>query len=86
MKRLIALRKRVQAFGRGSIEFLLSRQPQGARLHPRATGDERMLVVANLSRFVQYVELDLAAHNGSRARRDVRAHAVPHRSATGRTC
>jgi maltose alpha-D-glucosyltransferase/alpha-amylase len=63
MKRLIALRKRLRAFGRGSIEFL---HPNNRRVLAffRAYQNERILVVANLSRFVQYVELDLAAHRG----------------------
>jgi maltose alpha-D-glucosyltransferase/alpha-amylase len=61
MKRLIALRKRYRAFGRGSIEFL---QPSNRKVLAfiRAYKDERILVVANLSRFVQYVELDLSAY------------------------
>jgi maltose alpha-D-glucosyltransferase/alpha-amylase len=63
MKRLIALRKRYQAFGRGSIEFL---HPSNHRVLAfiRVYEQERLLVVANLSRFVQYVELDLSAYKG----------------------
>jgi maltose alpha-D-glucosyltransferase/alpha-amylase len=72
-KRLIALRKRFGAFGRGSIEFLT---PSNSRVlsyvrqwdNPGAVGvssrTERVLVVANLSRFVQYVELDLSKYEG----------------------
>ena len=62
-KRLIALRKRYQAFGRGSIEFL---QPENRRILAfiRQYGDETILVVANLSRFVQHAELDLSAFEG----------------------
>jgi maltose alpha-D-glucosyltransferase / alpha-amylase len=58
-KRLIALRKQFQAFGRGTIEFLT---PSNHRVLAfiRQYGDETILVVANLSRFVQYVELDLS--------------------------
>jgi maltose alpha-D-glucosyltransferase/alpha-amylase len=61
MKRLIALRKRYKAFGRGSLEFL---HPSNRKVLAflRRYGDERILVVANLSRFVQYVELDLAKY------------------------
>jgi maltose alpha-D-glucosyltransferase / alpha-amylase len=64
-KRLIALRKRFHAFGRGSIEFLT---PSNHRVLAfiRHFGDETVLVVANLSRFVQYVELDLAKWKGAR--------------------
>ncbi|MBX6340880.1 MAG: maltose alpha-D-glucosyltransferase, partial [Thermomicrobiaceae bacterium] len=63
MKRLIALRKRYQAFGRGSLEFL---QPENRKVlvFLRRYGDEQILVVANLSRFAQAVELDLSAHRG----------------------
>ncbi|MCU0490812.1 MAG: maltose alpha-D-glucosyltransferase [Chloroflexaceae bacterium] len=63
MKRLIALRKRYKAFGRGSIEFL---QPANRKVlaFTRSYEDERILVVANLSRFVQGVELDLSAFRG----------------------
>jgi len=65
MKRLVALRKRFQAFGRGTIEFL---QPDNPRVLAfiRQFGDETVLVVANLSRFVQYVELDLKRMKGKR--------------------
>ncbi|MBA2570688.1 MAG: putative maltokinase, partial [Chloroflexi bacterium] len=60
MKRLIALRKGHQAFGRGSLEFL---HPDNRKVlaFVRQFGDERILVVANLSRYVQYAELDLSA-------------------------
>ncbi len=58
MKRLIALRKRFQAFGRGTLEFL---RPANTKVLAfiRKFGDERILVVANLSRFVQFAELEL---------------------------
>jgi maltose alpha-D-glucosyltransferase / alpha-amylase len=63
MKRLIALRKRHQAFGRGTLEFL---QPDNRKILAflRHYQNECILVVANLARFVQYVELDLAAFKG----------------------
>jgi maltose alpha-D-glucosyltransferase/alpha-amylase len=62
-KRLIALRKRYAAFGRGSIELL---HPDNRRVlvFIRAYGEQKILVVANLSRFVQYVELDLVKYRG----------------------
>ncbi len=58
MKRIIALRKRHQAFGRGTLEFL---QPENRKILAffRQHEEETILVVANMSRFVQYVELDL---------------------------
>ncbi len=63
MKRLIALRKRHRAFGRGTLEFL---HPSNRKVLAfiRRYEDEQLLVVANLSRFVQYVELDLSAFKG----------------------
>ena len=63
MKRLIALRKRNRAFGRGSIEFLKPENPK-VLAFVRRWHDESVLVVANLSRFVQYAELDLKAFRG----------------------
>ena len=85
MKRLIALRKRYRAFGRGTLEFL---RPTTARCWPSSASyeDERILVVANLSRFVQYVELDLREFEGMRARWRCSAAASSRRSATRRTC
>ncbi|MFP3939142.1 MAG: maltose alpha-D-glucosyltransferase [Thermoanaerobaculia bacterium] len=63
MRRLIALRKRYRAFGRGSIRFL---QPDNHKVlaFVRRWEGERLLVVANLSRFVQHVELDLSDFEG----------------------
>ena len=63
MKRLIALRKQFQSFGRGSIEWL---RPANSKVLAfiRKYKDESVLVVANLSRFVQPVELDLSAYAG----------------------
>jgi len=60
MRRIISLYKRQNAFGRGSIEFL---HPENRKIFAciRRYGDEIILVVANLSRFVQPVELDLAS-------------------------
>jgi maltose alpha-D-glucosyltransferase/alpha-amylase len=52
MKRLIALRKRYRAFGRGSFELLQSDNPK-VLAFIRRYEQERILVVANLSRFVQ---------------------------------
>jgi maltose alpha-D-glucosyltransferase/alpha-amylase len=63
MKRLIALRKRYRAFGRGSIEFL---HPENRKVlaFVRKYEEETILVIANLSRFVQAVELDLSEYRG----------------------
>jgi maltose alpha-D-glucosyltransferase/alpha-amylase len=63
MKRLIALRKRFRAFGRGTIEFL---QPENRKILAfiRRYENETVLVVANLSRLVQCFELDLSHDRG----------------------
>jgi maltose alpha-D-glucosyltransferase/alpha-amylase len=63
MRQLISLRKRWKAFGLGTLEFL---QPDNrkALVYVRRYDDECILVVANLSRFVQPVELDLPAYQG----------------------
>ncbi|MBV8811901.1 MAG: maltose alpha-D-glucosyltransferase [Acidobacteriaceae bacterium] len=57
-KRIIALRKQYKAFGRGTLEFL---QPanQHVLAYIRRYEDQTILVVANLSRFAQAVQLDL---------------------------
>jgi len=51
-KRMIALRKRFQAFGRGTIEFLSPENPK-VLAFIRQLEDQTVLVVANLSRFTQ---------------------------------
>jgi maltose alpha-D-glucosyltransferase/alpha-amylase len=63
MKRLIALRRQTRAFGRGSLTFL---HPENRRVAAfvREFEDERILVVANMSRFVQHADLDLSAYHG----------------------
>ncbi|MGH7551391.1 MAG: putative maltokinase [Longimicrobiales bacterium] len=63
-RRLIALRKRFRAFGRGSIEFIY---PDNRKVLAfiRRFEDEHVLVVANLSRFVQYARLGLSRFAGS---------------------
>ena len=59
MRRLIMLRRQFKAFGRGTIEFLNPENPH-VLAFIRSYEQERILVVANLSRFVQYAELDLS--------------------------
>ncbi|MDX2243614.1 MAG: maltose alpha-D-glucosyltransferase [Leptolyngbyaceae cyanobacterium bins.302] len=63
MKRLIATRKRFEALGKGDFELL---HPDNRKViaFTRGYGDEQILIVANLSRFVQTVELDLAHFEG----------------------
>jgi maltose alpha-D-glucosyltransferase/alpha-amylase len=63
MKRMISLRKQHQTLGRGTIEFLA---PQNRKVlaYVRRLGDEAILIVANLARSVQPVELDLHVYRG----------------------
>ncbi|HSX78988.1 MAG TPA: putative maltokinase, partial [Candidatus Saccharimonadia bacterium] len=63
MKRMISARKRFKAFGRGTLEFL---QPENRKVlaFVRRYQQECLLVVANLSRHTQFVELDLSAFQG----------------------
>ncbi|HLW71056.1 MAG TPA: maltose alpha-D-glucosyltransferase [Candidatus Binataceae bacterium] len=63
MRRIVVLRKQFKAFGRGSIEFLHPANPRIVA-YIRRYGDEQILIVANLSRFVQYVELNLEIFKG----------------------
>ncbi len=69
MRRTIAMRQRYRAFGRGSIEFLF---PDNAKVlafvrkHEDAKRGpvEVILVIVNLSRYSQVVEVDLSAYAG----------------------
>ncbi len=63
MKRLIRLRKNYPVFGRGEIEFL---HPENHKVlaYIRQGEGQTVLVVNNLSRFVQPVELDLRHYDG----------------------
>jgi maltose alpha-D-glucosyltransferase/alpha-amylase len=63
MKRLIRLRKNYPVFGRGAIEFL---HPENRKVLPyiRKGEGQTVLVVNNLSRFVQPVELDMRHYAG----------------------
>ena len=63
MKRLMAMRKRYRAFGRGTMEFL---HPENRKVlaFVRRYEEETILVVANLSRHVQCFDLDLSHFRG----------------------
>ncbi|MFP5310393.1 MAG: maltose alpha-D-glucosyltransferase, partial [Actinomycetes bacterium] len=62
-KRLIALRREHPVLGFGDITFLLPENPK-VLAFVRCWKGQYVLVVANLSRHPQFVELDLAAHAG----------------------
>jgi maltose alpha-D-glucosyltransferase / alpha-amylase len=65
MRRVIAMRKNFKAFSRGTLEFLY---PDNAKVLAflRRHEDETIVVVVNLSRFSQPVELDLSQFAGCR--------------------
>jgi maltose alpha-D-glucosyltransferase/alpha-amylase len=58
MRRMLALRKRWHALGEGKCEFLQT-ENRKVLAYVLTFEDEKLLVVANLSRFTQPVELDL---------------------------
>lgn len=63
MQRVLALRKKHQAFGRGELIFL---HPKNRKIlaYFRLYEDDIILCVTNLSRNAQAVELDLSAYKG----------------------
>ena len=63
MKRLIGLRKQHRVFGRGAIEFVPSPNRK-VLAYVRRDETDTILCVANLSRSVQPVELDLSRFRG----------------------
>jgi maltose alpha-D-glucosyltransferase / alpha-amylase len=64
MRRLIALRRQRHVLGDGSME-MLDPANRSVLAFIRRSEEQVMLVVANLSRFVQPVELDLASFAGT---------------------
>jgi maltose alpha-D-glucosyltransferase / alpha-amylase len=64
MKRMMAQRKQFKAFGRGSLEFLYPSNRKVLAFIREHEG-ERILVIANLSRFAQGATLDLSRFMGS---------------------
>ncbi|MGM0425334.1 MAG: maltose alpha-D-glucosyltransferase [Thermodesulfobacteriota bacterium] len=63
MRRLVAMRGRFQAFGRGEIRFLLPDNPKVLAFY-REYQEETILVVINLSRFAQVASLQLTDYSG----------------------
>ncbi|MCC9138382.1 maltose alpha-D-glucosyltransferase [Pontibacter silvestris] len=63
MRRIINMRKHYKAFGRGNIRFLA---PANSKVlaFVREYEDETILIIANLSRFPEAVELDLQEFKG----------------------
>ncbi|MBE0598043.1 MAG: maltose alpha-D-glucosyltransferase, partial [Desulfuromonadales bacterium] len=63
MRRVIAMRKRFQAFGRGRLEMLFPDNPK-VLAFLRCHEEEVLLVVVNLSRYAQVAHLDLGRFAG----------------------
>jgi maltose alpha-D-glucosyltransferase/alpha-amylase len=63
MRRMIGVRRRLAPLTRGGLELLAPSNPK-VLAFVRTAGTEQVLVVANLSRFVQPVLLDLAPFRG----------------------
>ena len=63
MRNMIALRKLFHVFGRGTLKFLPSANRK-VLAYVRQYGNEQVLCAANLSRFAQPVQLELAEFEG----------------------
>ncbi|MFO7874318.1 MAG: maltose alpha-D-glucosyltransferase [Bacteroidales bacterium] len=63
-RRVIAKRRQYQAFGRGRLQFINTSNPK-ILAFVRSFNEEKILVVVNLSRYSQHVELDLSQFAGS---------------------
>ncbi|MBD3419329.1 MAG: maltose alpha-D-glucosyltransferase, partial [Chitinivibrionales bacterium] len=63
MKRVIAMRRKFKVFGRGDISFVGANNSK-VLAFTRTLQDEKLLVVVNLSRFMQVVSLDLQEFSG----------------------
>ena len=62
-RRVLAKRRQYKAFGRGSLKFVNTNNPK-VLAYVRSYLDEKILVVVNLSRYSQYVELELSSFKG----------------------
>ncbi|WP_345950694.1 maltose alpha-D-glucosyltransferase [Mucilaginibacter sp. PAMB04274] len=63
MKRIIATRKKYKAFSRGDMKFVQSENSK-VLAFTRTYEDQTMLIICNLSRFPQPLELELAEYKG----------------------
>ncbi|MFW5756023.1 MAG: maltose alpha-D-glucosyltransferase [Tangfeifania sp.] len=63
MRRVIAKRKQFQAFSRGDINFIDTNNSK-ILAFTRTYGEEKILVIINLSRYSQQAELDLSEYEG----------------------
>lgn len=65
MKHLLALRKKYHALALGTLRFLFPENPKVLAFITEYQ-EQRILVIANLSRFSEYIELDLTEWKGMR--------------------
>jgi len=63
MKRMLQVRAEYKAFALGDLQFLNIENAK-VMAYVRRYENETVLILANLSRFVQYIELDLSAYVG----------------------
>ncbi len=63
MKRMINMRKKYKAFGRGDMKFIHSHNPK-ILAFTRSYEDETLLVIVNLSKYSQPAELDISEYKG----------------------
>ncbi len=63
MKRMITLRKKYKAFGRGDLRFLDIDNPK-VLAFTRTYEDETLLIIINLSKFAQPAEIELTGFGG----------------------
>ncbi|TDH24162.1 maltose alpha-D-glucosyltransferase [Segetibacter sp. 3557_3] len=63
MKRMISMRKRFKAFGRGDMKFIPVDNPK-VLAFTRTYDNETILVIVNLSKYSQAAEVNLAAFKG----------------------
>ncbi|WP_375444923.1 maltose alpha-D-glucosyltransferase [uncultured Fibrella sp.] len=63
MKRMIYLRKKHKAFGRGDMTFLPVENPK-VLAFTRTFEDETILIINNLSKYAQPAEIDLSSYGG----------------------
>ncbi len=63
MKRMISMRKKFKAFGRGDMKFLSAENPK-VLVFTRTYNSETLLVVVNLSKYSQAATVDLSGFKG----------------------
>ena len=82
MRRMIAIRRNHQAFGRGTLRFLYPGEPQGAGLSARASRTSASCASPTSRARRRRCELDLSRVQGRDAGRDDRRQPPSRRSAT----